>query len=109
MGFTLSLQHYRFSTSNQRLIKMYKLAVIVVLALVAATQAVNIRRLQPFAEPEPQCDTLEILGCATEVGGAFLDCSNVANIVTCIQDILGASNCGNCVCDVLQYLGLYIC
>merc|ERR1711982_110231 len=74
-----------------------------------ATQAVNIRRLQPFVEPEPQCGTMEILGCATEVGGAFLDCSSVVNIVSCIQDILGASNCVNCVCDVLEYLGLMTC
>ena len=35
--------HKRFLTSSQRLIKMYKLAVIVVLALVAATQAVNVK------------------------------------------------------------------
>ena len=40
---------------------------------------------------------------------AWLGCYMFPNPVTCISEILGASDCVACVCDVLDYLGLMTC
>ena len=72
------------------------------------------------------CGWDQILWCAEEVGGrktkknifknqflhhpeAWLGCYMFPNPVTCISEILGASDCVACVCDVLDYLGLMTC
>merc|ERR1712096_33221 len=49
----------------------------------------------------------EITKCAGEIQQAVDDCSHVTDvdsIVTCVNDILGASDCKKCVCDVLPFL-----
>jgi len=67
------------------------------------------RKLSTKDHPVPYCTNDEILGCVGEISGALFDCGLTFDIVGCIQDILGASNCGNCICDVLAYLGLDLC
>jgi len=92
-----------------------KVCLIVLLSVLACSHATYpVRRLVPYAalervDPSPQCSFTQVLGCATEVGGAFFDCSSFANILSCIEDVLGASDCIDCVCDVLSYLGLLDC
>merc|ERR1712012_169608 len=55
------------------------------------------------------CGWDQILWCAEEVGEAWLGCYMFPNPVTCISEVLGASDCVACVCDVLDYLGLMTC
>ena len=49
----------------------------------------------------------EIMLCTNEIQSAWDDCSHIediASILTCVNDILGASDCQKCVCDVLSFL-----
>ena len=53
------------------------------------------------------CSIKEMLSCTGEIESAYDDCSHmehIASIRTCINDILGASDCYKCVCDVLPIL-----
>merc|ERR1712215_476421 len=53
------------------------------------------------------CSIDELLACAGEIQAALDDCSHLtdtSSIVTCINDILGATDCEKCVCDVLPFL-----
>merc|ERR1712244_95293 len=69
------------------------------------------------AESKPRYHKLEKLGCgldqvilcAGEIEGAWNNCWNEADIYGCIQGVLGASDCGACICDVLSWLGLMEC
>ncbi len=40
---------------------------------------------------------------------AWNQCFDSFDIITCIEGILGASDCGTCICDVLEWLGLFSC
>ncbi|XP_023343785.1 uncharacterized protein LOC111713198 [Eurytemora carolleeae] len=86
-----------------------KLTVLLLVACVALSEAAKFKKLSTKDHPVPYCTNDEILGCVGEISGALFDCGLTFDIVGCIQDILGASNCGNCICDVLAYLGLDLC
>jgi len=74
--------------------------IFVFVALFAFTQAANFMKLEAV-EPQPMCSITDLLGCVEEIENAFADCSNAADIMVCIEDILGASHCIGCVCDVI--------
>merc|ERR1712106_1218785 len=40
---------------------------------------------------------------------AWNNCWDAADIMSCINGIIGASDCGVCICDVLGWLGLMDC
>merc|ERR1711909_97892 len=93
----------------QLLITMSK--IIAVLACLAVVLAVV------SAESKPRYHKLEKLGCtldqvilcAGEIEAARNNCWDSADIQGCIAGILGASDCGLCICDVLGWLGLMEC
>merc|ERR1711982_111776 len=47
--------------------------------------------------------------CAGEIEAAWNNCWDSADIQGCIAGIVGASDCGLCICDVLGWLGLMEC
>merc|ERR1711892_672981 len=87
----------------------------VVLACLALAVAVASAESKPkFAKlekinPTPYCSMLEIVACEGEIEGAWNSCWNADSIMDCINGILGASDCKQCVCDVLGWLGLMDC
>merc|ERR1712210_57098 len=53
------------------------------------------------------CSADQLLNCITEIEKAFEDCSHLDStdeIMVCINDILAATNCQACLCDVLPFL-----
>merc|ERR1711970_983211 len=57
--------------------------------------------------PKLGCSVDELLACAGEIQAAVDDCSHltdVSSIVTCVNDILAATDCQKCVCDVVPFL-----
>merc|ERR1712055_1205347 len=53
------------------------------------------------------CSADQLLSCITEIERAFEDCSHLNStdeIMVCINDILAATNCQACLCDVLPFL-----
>merc|ERR1711970_276236 len=57
--------------------------------------------------PKLGCSIEELLACAGEIQAAVDDCSHLtdtSSIVTCVNDILGATDCQKCVCDVVPFL-----
>ena len=50
------------------------------------------------------CSFKEMLSCTGEIRSAYTHCIGKLSIRTCINDILGASDCYKCVCDVLPFL-----
>merc|ERR1711915_554273 len=69
------------------------------------------------ATAEPKYKKLERLGCTldqvilceNEIEGAWNSCWDADSIMDCINGIIGASDCGACICDVLGWLGLFTC
>ena len=55
------------------------------------------------------CSMDQIIMCGGEIGSAWNDCSSFTDWQQCINDILGASDCAQCVCDVLEWLGFATC
>merc|ERR1712055_1172306 len=53
------------------------------------------------------CSADQLLSCITEIEKALEDCSHLNStdeIMVCINDILAATNCQACLCDVLPFL-----
>merc|ERR1712071_357720 len=59
--------------------------------------------------PTPYCELTQVFACEQEIEDAWNNCWNAENIMDCINGILGASDCVQCVCDVLGWLGLMTC
>jgi len=77
----------------------------VVLAVVSAESKPRYHKLEKLG-----CGLDQIIACAGEIEGAWNQCWNHGeDIYGCIQGILGASDCGACICDVLGWLGLMEC
>merc|ERR1712121_330331 len=90
------------STTQQNNINMIgKVLFVALFILVAATEAAKFARLQQKDTPVTYCSTNELLACVAEIEAAWNDCTGSADIMTCIQDILAASDCFKCICDVL--------
>merc|ERR1739838_601279 len=90
---------------------MGTMKVVLALALLCslATATPRFKQLRTavnYEEPKVGCSLDEITKCAGEIQQAVDDCSHVTDvdsIVTCVNDILGASDCKKCVCDVLPF------
>merc|ERR1712126_43249 len=53
------------------------------------------------------CSADQLLSCISEIEKAFEDCGHLNStdeIMVCINDILAATNCQACLCDVLPFL-----
>merc|ERR1711971_712212 len=53
------------------------------------------------------CSADQLISCISEIEKAFEDCSHLSStdeIMVCINDILAATNCQACLCDVLPFL-----
>ena len=79
---------------------MSKLFVVLAALLVVASAA---------PKDKMQCPMDAIFACVGEVSGAWDNCWNAGDIMGCIQGVIGASDCWDCACDVLGWLGLMDC
>merc|ERR1712010_148040 len=83
-------------------IRMKAAILVLVLSLISTTVA--------STEDEKDvlgCSADQLLNCITEIEKAFEDCSHLDStdeIMVCINDILAATNCQACLCDVLPFL-----
>merc|ERR1712215_316540 len=97
------------SNSTQHLITMSKIIAVlaclaVVLAVVSAESKPGYHKLEKLG-----CTLDQVILCAGEIEAAWNNCWDSADIQGCIAGILGASDCGLCICDVLGWLGLMEC
>merc|ERR1711982_45670 len=75
-----------------------------VLAVVSAESKPRYHKLEKLG-----CTLDQVILCAGEIEAAWNNCRDSADIQGCIAGILGASDCGACICDVLGWLGLMEC
>merc|ERR1712021_261720 len=71
--------------------------------IVAASATPRFQKLQKL-EPKLGCSITEMLNCAGEIDTITADCGHLtspAEIETCINDVLGATDCMTCICDVI--------
>merc|ERR1719339_342669 len=74
------------------------MSLVLVLSLISTTEA---------EKDVLGCSADQLIGCIAEIEKAFEDCSHLDStdeIMVCINDILGATNCEVCLCDVLPFL-----
>merc|ERR1712183_800875 len=76
----------------------------VVLAVVSAESKPRYHKLEKLG-----CGLDQVILCAGEIEAAWNNCWDSADIMGCINGIIGASDCGACICDVLSWLGLMEC
>merc|ERR1712119_182637 len=55
------------------------------------------------------CSLDQVIMCEGEIENAWNQCWDAASIQDCINGVLAASDCKQCVCDVLEWLGLMTC
>merc|ERR1711972_227146 len=75
---------------------------LVLFSLASLTLAATIEEREKLG-----CSADQLLSCISEIEKAFEDCghSNSSDeIMVCINDILAATNCQACLCDVLPFL-----
>merc|ERR1711890_21596 len=81
--------------------------VLLLLTLACVTAFVSARsRYLPLEpkEPELSCDLSQLLACTIEIEQAYGDCKHLSHteeILKCIEDVLSAGDCFDCVCDLL--------
>merc|ERR1711921_65351 len=66
-------------------------------------------RYKKLQKNDLSCTLEELAECEAELQKAMEDCSHItdaASFQTCINDILGASDCIKCICDVDPYIPL---
>merc|ERR1712126_454828 len=84
-------------------VRMQKtLIVLAVLCMFALTEAAKFARLTKD-EPVTYCSSVQLIACVGEIESAWDQCSSagsVDEVLNCIQSILGASDCFDCVCDI---------
>merc|ERR1712127_646919 len=102
-----------FSSTITITVTMSKMLLLLCLTLtltMASTEPRRFAALVPLA-PSPQsgCSTEQVLACGAEITAAFYDCVATADILGCMEDIIGASDCWVCACDVLEWFGLMTC
>merc|ERR1712058_9508 len=69
-----------------------------------ATLASSEPRFKKLQKMDLSCTLEELVRCEGEIQKAIEDCSHItdaASFQTCLNDILGASDCVKCVCDVV--------
>merc|ERR1711892_382460 len=81
----------------------------VVLACLAVVLAVASAEPRYHKLQKVGCSITEVAACAGEIEDAWSNCWDAADIMSCINGIIGASDCGVCICDVLGWLGLMDC
>merc|ERR1711894_596275 len=85
---------------RQQLNMKAALASIVLFALVATSMATKEMRTA-------DCSFDAAAACVSEIGAAWDGCtgfSNAEEILACMEGIIGASDCWDCVCVVLSFL-----
>merc|ERR1712061_740502 len=82
------------------------LAVFALFALATAQEPeVRVAKLQRLG-----CSLDQVIMCEGEISAAWTTCTTAGESwFDCIQDVLGASDCALCVCDVVEWLGLASC
>merc|ERR1711939_595082 len=80
------------------------LPVLPFLAVVSAESKPRYHKLEKLG-----CSLDQVILCAGEIEAAWNNCWDSADIQGCIAGIVGASDCGLCICDVLGWLGLMEC
>merc|ERR1739842_11550 len=69
--------------------------------VVMASASQKVRKLEKV---ELGCSIEEMLACGTEISTAVEHCGHlntIDEIMTCVNDILGATDCITCICDIL--------
>merc|ERR1712179_815945 len=83
-------------------------AVLCTLACLSALVVAEPRfRALQKEEPRLGCSLQELSLCEKEIEQAVKDCTHISNmddIMTCINDILAATDCQKCICDVIPFL-----
>merc|ERR1712179_443286 len=87
---------------------MYKLTILCLALAIVAAEGPRYAKLQKV-HPEPYCSMTEVLACVGEIEAAWEHCWDSMDIMTCIEGVMGASDCYRCACDVLEWLMLYTC
>merc|ERR1712228_894553 len=62
------------------------------------------------AKERAECSFEQAAACVTEIGVAWDSCQSFTNpdeILACMEQIVGATDCWDCVCVVLDFLLLY--
>merc|ERR1712179_105831 len=76
---------------------------------VSAQGPPRVRRLDTLGT-QLSCSLDELLLCQEEITKAVQDCehiadwTDIASIMTCINDILETKDCQKCICDVIPYI-----
>merc|ERR1712179_256939 len=83
-------------------------AVLCTLACLAALVVAEPRfRALQKEEARLGCSQDDLKKCEAEIMEAVKDCTHISNmddIMTCINDILAATDCQKCICDVIPFL-----
>merc|ERR1712107_765642 len=91
------------SSRLQRTIRMKTTMMsLLLLSLASLTLAATIEEREKLG-----CSADQLLSCISEIRKAFEDCGHLNSsdeIMVCINDILAATNCQACLCDVLPFL-----
>merc|ERR1712098_41694 len=97
---------YSSLPQNEDMLKLSLALCLVMVAMASAASEPRFRKLVKEEEVKLGCSAGEIAACVGEVTAAIAACTNPATIVTCVEDILGASDCFTCLCDVIGFLGI---
>merc|ERR1712034_24647 len=103
MGVTTVFKLNNKSTTTTTTTMMKLTIALLACMLVAAAAQPKYQRLQKL-EPKLGCSIAEMLECASEIGTITNDCGHLATaaeIQACIDDVLGATDCMTCICDII--------
>merc|ERR1711935_743556 len=98
----MGTSHLDSNTSNSIMMKI-TIALLACMIVAASASATRFQRLQKL-EPKLGCSITEMLNCAGEIDTITNDCGHLtspAEIEACINDVLGATDCITCICDVI--------
>merc|ERR1711892_157976 len=94
------------TTSNSTMMKITIALLACMIVAASASASASAPRFQKLEKLEPKlgCSITEILACAEEIDAITNDCGHLTTAVeiqTCINDVLGATDCNTCICDIL--------
>merc|ERR1711892_657400 len=99
--------------SHQQHFLTMKYFLLLAIAIFCFSLAIATPRLNLFAPEDAEddaklgCSIQQLIDCASEIQTALDDCGHLtdtSSILGCIDDILAATDCQACVCDVLPFL-----
>jgi len=84
----------------------FKMLMVITLILFSSLVSVSFLE-QNYDEVEKLGCSLDwIISCAGEVTNVWEKCQNNAEIMKCINEALGDSECCSCLCETLEWIGL---